>query len=627
MVTQLGLEKLIQVFEAGIAITTLSLLIRALSFNLRDRVSRSFAFVLACAMVIFSGEAIGGALEDSVVIEFWLRFQWVGILFFPPGFMHFSDALLATTGRPSRGRRRKVIFISFAISASMALTLFSSKFIGPAVFEGGFSHLTYTSYTTGFIFYYLAAAILGGAGIWRAYRRTRLRVSRRRIGYLFAGMLFLAVGAYPYLQIGSSFANKNPIVFLSMVLIGNLGIFLCLLLMAYAIGFFGVSWPDRVVRSRLLKWILRGPVTVFVVLILMTTIYETGSYYESQNSVVIPIVTVVTVLLMEHIITLIFPYIERWFLHGGERENIQLLQSLSERLITTNDLSQFLEAILAAVCDQFQVSTGFLAAISDSGLELVVQFGDEDILNRDGLDQVVLEKAKAENDGNTPELFAWGDYWLHPLYSQEQGDLLGLLGIQREGEPQFEDGLGDSLALLGQRAEMALEDRRLQTQLFKGLQALNLKVDLIQRIRAASRYDQSEIYSNLDTFEAPRDVSHWVKDALSHYWGGPKLTESPLMGLKVVQTALEENKGNPTNALRIILKKGVEQTRPEGERRFTGEWILYNILEMKFLEGRKVRDIAMRLAMSEADLYRKQRVAIEAVAQAIMTMELKARES
>jgi hypothetical protein len=34
-----------------------------------------------------------------------------------------------------------------------------------------------------------------------------------------------------------------------------------------------------------------------------------------------------------------------------------------------------------------------------------------------------------------------------------------------------------------------------------------------------------------------------------------------------------------------------------------------------------VRDVAMRLAMSEADLYRKQRVAIEAVAQAITNME------
>ena len=42
---------------------------------------------------------------------------------------------------------------------------------------------------------------------------------------------------------------------------------------------------------------------------------------------------------------------------------------------------------------------------------------------------------------------------------------------------------------------------------------------------------------------------------------------------------------------------------------------------MKFLEGKKVREIALRLAMSEADLYRKQRVAIEAVAKEIKEME------
>ena len=89
---------------------------------------------------------------------------------------------------------------------------------------------------------------------------------------------------------------------------------------------------------------------------------------------------------------------------------------------------------------------------------------------------------------------------------------------------------------------------------------------------------------------------------------------------------MDEHDGNPTNALRAILRQAIEQVRPEGERRFTGEWILYNILELKFLEGHKVREVAMRLAVSEADLYRKQRVAIEAVAEAIIEMEKQAIE-
>jgi len=108
---------------------------------------------------------------------------------------------------------------------------------------------------------------------------------------------------------------------------------------------------------------------------------------------------------------------------------------------------------------------------------------------------------------------------------------------------------------------------------------------------------------------------------LTHYWGGPKLTQSPLIKLQVVQELADEFDGNASNALRALLRKAVDQVKPEGERRFTSEWILFNILEMKFIEGRKVREVASRLAMSEADLYRKQRVAVEAVARAILEME------
>jgi hypothetical protein len=97
------------------------------------------------------------------------------------------------------------------------------------------------------------------------------------------------------------------------------------------------------------------------------------------------------------------------------------------------------------------------------------------------------------------------------------------------------------------------------------------------------------------------------------------------MQLKIVEDAMRVHDGSHTNALRSILRQAIDRVRPEGERRFTAEWILYNILEMKFLEGRKVREIALRLAMSEADLYRKQRVAIETIAKEIREMEVQAR--
>jgi len=117
------------------------------------------------------------------------------------------------------------------------------------------------------------------------------------------------------------------------------------------------------------------------------------------------------------------------------------------------------------------------------------------------------------------------------------------------------------------------------------------------------------------------EVSTWVRDALTHYWGGPRLTENPLIRLDIVQQEMNGDSNNATNALRTILKKAIDQIRPSGERSISGEWTLYNILDLKFIEGLKVKEVAKKLAMSEADLYRKQRVAIEELAKTIIRME------
>ena len=51
------------------------------------------------------------------------------------------------------------------------------------------------------------------------------------------------------------------------------------------------------------------------------------------------------------------------------------------------------------------------------------------------------------------------------------------------------------------------------------------------------------------------------------------------------------------------------------------EWTLYNILDLKFREGYRMSDIANRLAVSESDLYRKQRAAIAEVSRVLEDME------
>ena len=105
-----------QLLTAGIAITAFSLLMYALTFNLRDRVARSFALILTCVMVVFVAEALGSVADSPSQLEFWLRMRWLGIVFLPATYLQFSDALLATTGRPSRGRRRNAVRLSYLVS-------------------------------------------------------------------------------------------------------------------------------------------------------------------------------------------------------------------------------------------------------------------------------------------------------------------------------------------------------------------------------------------------------------------------------------------------------------------------------------------------------------------------------
>ncbi len=632
-----SLETLNQLLAAGIAITAFSLLLYALSFNLRDRVARSFAIIMVCMVIVYVGESIASISGTPEGMELWMRIQWVGIIFLPPAYLHLSDALLATTGRPSRGRRRLVVRLNYLIAAVFLVTLPFSLLVGPIVSDGKPTpHLERTPLTWVFALIYMVAMIWAWVNFLRAYNRTVTSTSQRRMRYLITGSLAPAMGAFPYLVFGSNFVGNHAFFFWLVADIINILVSILLVLMAYAVAFFGVPWPDRVVKRRLFKWVMRGPVTASTVLTVTTLVRRAGQAFGEVYTAAVPIAMVGTLLLMQYMITLLAPIWERWLFYGGDRDNLQLLQSLEERLLTRGDLRQFLESVLTAVCDLLQVKTGFIVAIEPPGSELVVNIGSAEKLQQSDLPPELLRIVRENGTPNTSlavslRLFSWDDYWVIPLFERGNGDgtLLGLLGAMKNPDMSLDDEQREALAALANRATIALEDQLTQQIIFSSLESLTPEVGMIQHLRAAASYDGSVILSEpLDALEFGQDaeINQWVKDALSHYWGGPKLSESPLLRLHVVQEAIKQHNGVSVNALRSILKEGIERVRPEGERRFTAEWILYNILEMKFMEGRKVREIALRLAMSEADLYRKQRVAIEAVASAIAEMEHKARE-
>jgi len=90
------LQTLNQLLEAGISITAFSLLLYALTFNLKDKVARSSAFIMACVVIVFVGESVAGVVSNLAWVERWYQIQWIGIIFLPSAYVLLSDAVLAT---------------------------------------------------------------------------------------------------------------------------------------------------------------------------------------------------------------------------------------------------------------------------------------------------------------------------------------------------------------------------------------------------------------------------------------------------------------------------------------------------------------------------------------------------
>jgi hypothetical protein len=404
----------------------------------------------------------------------------------------------------------------------------------------------------------------------------------------------------------------------------NIAVAFQTVMITYSVSYFGVSYPDRVVKSRLTQWILRGPFVVSTVLAVTVIVNRIGVGLGYENSRAVPFAMVAILLLLQYVITIVRPKIERAFFYGRDRGDVARLQLLEDHLLTTGDLRQFMESILNAGCDVLGVGSAFVAVVGPEGLELEVAVGPENpFRGTEEPPSLLLSQNERQQFEHLGAIFMWDVYWIIPIHLLRSEDVIGLVGFQaRSVKPDFSSDEEKSIKALVDRAAVALADRLLQREVFRVVDRLVPEMEEIQRLRAESSYGSAEsLATPIEDLPSDKDVVELVRDALGHYWGGPRLTRSPLLGLRVVRREVEDHDHNPVNALRTILRRAIEGIRPEGDRRFTAEWMLYNILEMKFLQGRKVRDVAMRLAMSEADLYRKQRVAIEEVARGINQME------
>jgi hypothetical protein len=613
-----------QVLAVTIVLTAFSLFIYLVTHNFRSQVARAFCALLAFVLIVYAGDVLLYEVETQAAAERWLKFQWIGIAFVPAAYLHFSDALLRTTNLRSRWRWSAVLLSYAASIAFLGVVLFSDLLVYDGVYLPQASHLEAGELFWIFGLYFFITVAWGAANIRRARQRCLTRASRRRMTYLGLAFAAPALGVFPYLVL-AGIEPPIPSNILQLVLLaGNVGVLLMIVLMAYSVAYFGALTPDRVIKHNLIHYLLRGPFVGAVVIFTILAVPKVQQILGLTRDTVLIFAVVGVIVLLQLVINRAKPFIDR-LIYRQDQDEIAWIQTLDRRLLTTADLQAFLENALAALCDLLQVRTGFVAVLASGQYCLETIVGDRK-LAQEFLEGHDLKTGAApltiQQEG---DCFASGNgFWLAPLPSQAGDVRLGVLGVEaRNPAPDLTSDEQEIAGLLIGRAQEALEDRYLQQNVFDTLRRILPNIERLQRWQDATRYagsppmqiiEDSPIYSP--------EFQQWVKDALSHYWGGPKLTRSPLLALHIVQDEIQEQGGSPTHALRAVLSQAIERLRPEGEQKMTtSEWILYNILEMKFIRGLKVRDIAGRLAMSESDLYRKQRVAIAEVARALADLE------
>jgi len=621
-----GLETIVRaasdVLTAGVGIVSFSLFLFAITFKNWEKVTISFTLIILSVMVIFGADAFIAAFMGNAFLDDLIKIHWSGLIFLPVFYFIFSDALLTLTGKPSQGKRKITGYALTLIGIIFLMLLITGRLIANYTIDYQLGiYVERTLLNDLFSLFFALAMILSWWNFIRAFQRTVTNASRRRMLYLIVSSLGPAVGSFPYLIYGSQFALNHSILFWLLSLLATTVVYLSLIAMTYSVSFYGLPWPDRVIKSRLFRWVMRGPITASLTLGAVILISRLGEQISIDVSAVVILFMVAIIVLFEYFVTLFAPIWERLFFYGKDKKELEKIRVLEDRLLTTNDVRQFLELTLASLCDRLQITKAgiVVSPIISKDLDIFTREFDQKIVeDKDALftfirNELPSEKIYIKSD----------DMVIFPITSQitQSEEIIGAIVVDEEFLQKIDHDKSIALKRIISRVSLALNDRQQQEDLVSSLDLLAPRVSIIQNLLAKTRRDQTHLinghYEDLEF----RDLEKWVKDALTHMWGGPKISRNPLVQLSVVQERIKNNNETPINAVRNILREAINSLKPEGERQFTNEWILYNLLDLKFIEGWKVRDIARKLALSEADLYRKQRIAISAVSRNIINIE------
>lgn len=607
---------------AALVIITFALLLWLFPQSWRNPVQRAFSALLLFVGIVYIGQVFLLRTLNLDAAEGWLRFKWIGIAFVPAAYVHFSNAVLRSTFYDSPVRRYATAGAYVVSVAFLALVLGSDLVVGdpfnyPAATQLRAGPLFYL-----FAIYFFATTAWGIYNIELARRRTITPTSRRRLRRLGIAFLAPAFGVFPYLVFSGFPALMPPLVLLLLTFFGTIALIVMLVVMAYTVTYQGALQSDRIIKQKFVHFMLRGPIVAVGVVTALAIVPTIEGWLNLSRETLLAATVIVGIIVFEMLISRSKPYLDR-VLFWQDRREVRQIQQLDARLLTTSDLRQILENVLAAMCDLLRVESGFVLAADTDEWKLEAVVGAREPIQKFMGDQNTPPQL-TNGEPNVPHFYANGDFWLYPLKGNGNDVPIGVIGVAaRTPRPELTDHEHELVDAFASQVELALEDRALQKSVFEALEQISTQVEALQRAQSKPRVVGETVKESVEEeLIASPDFNRAVQDALAHYWGGPKLSHSPLLQLNIVRASLDEYDQNPTRALRAVLADAIEGLRPDGARSLTApEWVLYNILELKVIQGMKIRQVAEKLAISESDLYRKQRIAIQEVAKVVQQME------
>ena len=504
-----------------------SLFAYILTHTARNGVGRAYCALMAFVTAVYVVDVALSEVTTAHAAGNWLRVQWVGIAFVPAAYLHFSDALLRTTGAISRWRRRQVAASYLIGLVSLFLALFTDILVKDVTPVDGLYHLQPGPLFWLFAIYYITTSIGGWARISLARQRCLTSTSRRRMSYLMLAFVAPAAGVFPYLLVPPT-AEFLPITAIhALTLLGNLGIGLMTIVIGYIVAYQGVLLPDRVIKHDLLHYLLRGPLVSILVIVLMLVIPRVESILGLPRETILIVSVAGSLVILQLLVDMANPAIDR-LVYRRDRRELIWIQTLSQRLLTTTDLEQVLENTLISLCDLLRTSAGFIVTMQGATLSIEVFCGPREAAN-EFLDHAamptlldsLINSRQDEFISNSDFVPADG-HWLLPLRDRADQATLGILGISASGaQPDYDSQDLASLYDLVHRAELALEDIRLQQRIFGLLQGLGDEIDRIQEWRSQPIYSgeaQMLQHLELNPVHSPGFVQT-VRDALGQYWG------------------------------------------------------------------------------------------------------------